>query len=339
VRIALTGGGTGGHVYPALEVGRLARDRGAELVYLGSERGMESKVAAANGIEFHGFQAEPLWSLTTVRGWRSLAKLLQARRDARRWLSNHPVDAVFSTGGYSAGPVMAAARSLKIPYVVHEANSVPGRANRMFAKGAKAFTSVFRATATVIPGTIRTGQPIRRELREAAQSKPPSGHPPKILVTGGSQGAAALNEMALSLNVDAAVTLVCGPKNFEALRSRAGSVDLRAFLSADEMAEAYQAASLVIGRSGGSCAEFAAFRLPSVLVPLPTSADDHQRVNAREFSAMRAAVVVEQANPVDFEAAVTGWLNDPERVATARHNLEEWDCPHATADIVNLLLQ
>jgi UDP-N-acetylglucosamine--N-acetylmuramyl-(pentapeptide) pyrophosphoryl-undecaprenol N-acetylglucosamine transferase len=209
----------------------------------------------------------------------------------------------------------------------------------MFAGGAKAFTSVFRATATVIPGTVRTGQPIRRELREAALAVTKNDRPGKILVTGGSQGAAALNELVLSLKVDAEVTLVCGPKNYESLRSRAEGIDLRAFLSADEMAEAYRSAALVIGRSGGSCAEFAAFRLPSVLVPLPTSADDHQRVNAREFSAMRAAVVVEQANPVDFDSAVAGWLNDPERVATARHNLEEWDCPNATSDIVNLLFR
>ena len=151
MRIALTGGGTGGHVFPALEVGRAARDAGSELVYLGSHRGMERDLAGQAKIDFVGFAAEPLWSLKRARGWKSLVRLMQSRRAAKQWLRTQRVDVIFSTGGYAAGPVMGAARSLGIPYVVHEANSIPGRANRMFAAGAKAFTSVFRATATVIP--------------------------------------------------------------------------------------------------------------------------------------------------------------------------------------------
>jgi UDP-N-acetylglucosamine--N-acetylmuramyl-(pentapeptide) pyrophosphoryl-undecaprenol N-acetylglucosamine transferase len=232
---------------------------------------------------------------------------------------------------------MGAARSLGIPYVVHEANSIPGRANRMFAAGAKAFTSVFRATATVIPNTVRTGQPIRRELRLAAQeasTEPRRG----ILVVGGSQGAQAINEAILGLNMDVPITLVAGAKNFEALLPRATRIDLRAFLAADEMAEAYRSAELVIGRSGGSCAEFAAFRTPSILVPLPSSADDHQRVNARELVSIAGASLLEQADLGQLREVIDGWLADDSRRQQARHNLENWDCPNATEDILKILM-
>ena len=337
MQIALTGGGTGGHVFPALEIGRAAREAGADLVYLGSQRGMERNLAGQAQIEFVGFAAEPLWSLKTARGWKSLVSLVQARREAKQWLRANPVDAVFSTGGYAAGPVMGAARSLGIPYVVHEANSIPGRANRMFAPAAKAFTSVFRATAKVIPNTVRTGQPIRRELREAANLR--SDEPRQgILVVGGSQGAQAINEAILALKMDVRITLVAGAKNFEGLKPRASGIDLRAFLAADEMASAYRSAELVIGRSGGSCAEFAAFRTPSILIPLPSSADDHQRVNARELVGIAGASLLEQSDLAQLPAVIDGWLTDDARREQARHNLENWDCPNATADILNLLL-
>ncbi len=337
MRIALTGGGTGGHVFPALEIGRAAREAGADLVYLGSHRGMERDLAGPAQMEFVGFAAEPLWSLKTARGWKSLISLIQARREAKQWLRANPVDAVFSTGGYAAGPVMGAARSLGIPYVVHEANSIPGRANRMFATSAKAFTSVFWATAKVIPTTVRTGQPIRRELREAANMR--SDEPRKgILVVGGSQGAQAINEAILALKIDVPITLVAGAKNFDGLKSRASGIDLRAFLAASEMAAAYRSAELVIGRSGGSCAEFAAFQIPSILVPLPSSADDHQRVNARELVSIAGASLLEQSDLAKLPAVIDGWLTDDARREHARHNLENWDCPNATADILNLLL-
>jgi len=298
---------------------------------------MERDLAGQAKIDFVGFAAEPLWSLKTARGWKSLVRLMQSRRAAKQWLRTQRVDVIFSTGGYAAGPVMGAARSLGIPYVVHEANSIPGRANRMFAAGAKAFTSVFRATATVIPNTVRTGQPIRYELRQAAQAASTETSR-GILVVGGSQGAQAINEAILGLNIDVPITLVAGAKNFEALLPRATRIDLRAFLAADEMAEAYRSAELVIGRSGGSCAEFAAFRTPSILVPLPSSADDHQRVNARELVSIAGASLLEQADLSQLREVIDGWLADDSRRQHARHNLENWDCPNATEDILKILM-
>lgn len=336
MRLVLTGGGTGGHIYPALEVGRLAAERGASLRYLGSLRGQEGALAARVGIPYQGFGSEPLWSLKTPKGWRAAARLVRATRDAKRALRTDRPDAVFSTGGYSAAPVVAAARSLGVPYVVHEGNSIPGRTTRMFAPAAAAVCCTFRTTEARLPRAVRTGHPIRRELREAASHREET---PLVVVVGGSQGARFLNEGV----PPAARTIpslrwlhATGPANYGEFKDRAfEGYEIVPFIEADRLAHAYAHARLAVARSGSTLAEFAAFRLPSVLVPLPSSADDHQRVNAREFEAMGAATLVEQDGG-DLEGAIRAWQDEPRRKA-AHCALAEWDVPDATARLVSII--
>lgn len=336
--IVFTGGGTGGHIYPALEIARTAREHGADLSYLGSFRGQESKLAEAAGIEFQGFPSEPLYSLRTRRGLTALMRLLKASALARAYLKLHPPEAVFSTGGYSAAPVMQAAKSLGLPLFIHEANSIPGRANRRFAPTCRAFTCVFRKTQEVIPNALRLGQPIRRELREAAAGIE-GRERSMLLVTGGSQGAQFLNDAvpkALKLLPEPPKTLIAaGPGNSVRHDLPADVLTSVPYLDSVDMAKAYARAGLAIGRSGGTLAEYAAFRIPSILIPLPTSADDHQLYNAGEFESMGAAITVEQANagPECLAEAIDGWLGDPARRQKAAAALAEWDRPSAAQDI------
>jgi UDP-N-acetylglucosamine--N-acetylmuramyl-(pentapeptide) pyrophosphoryl-undecaprenol N-acetylglucosamine transferase len=375
LRLIVTGGGTGGHVYPALEVARLAGERGAELLFLGSIRGQEGKLCEQRGMLFKGFPAEPLYSLRTPRGWRALSRLLRARKMARAHLAAARPDVVFSTGGYSAGPVLAAARSLGIPYVIHDGNSVPGRSNRMFGRGAKAFLSTFYATERLYTDrpVVRTGQPIRKQLRDAASAHRQSGIretvmaeallegevtgtagvPPTnedleratILVLGGSQGSAYLNEAvptaisAMEIAVD--VIHASGPTNFAETSARVKGLSLEnyrvePYLDAEAITDAYCRADLVVCRSGGTLAELAMFGLPSVLVPLPSSADDHQHYNALEFEEMKAAVEASQeAAPYSKTThAIRAWLSNSKAREEARHKLKEWDVPDATERIV-----
>ncbi|HWA82489.1 MAG TPA: UDP-N-acetylglucosamine--N-acetylmuramyl-(pentapeptide) pyrophosphoryl-undecaprenol N-acetylglucosamine transferase, partial [Fimbriimonadaceae bacterium] len=306
MRLVVTGGGTGGHVYPALEVARLGKERGAELLYLGSLRGQEGKLCDERGILFKGFPSEPLFSLRSARGWKSLSKLMSARKMAKRHLATARPDVVFSTGGYSAGPVLAAAKALGIPYVIHDGNSVPGRANRMFGKDAKAFLATFFATERFYKErpVTRTGHPIRKQLREAAEgARPKESGRLTILVLGGSQGSAYLNEAvptAISaVEVDANVIHAAGPTNFAETSARVKGLGLEnyrvePYLVSEQIADAYREADLVVCRSGSTLAELAVFGLPSVLVPLPTSSENHQLHNAREFEAMEAATISEQ---------------------------------------------
>lgn len=351
MKILISGGGTGGHTYPALEIARAARDGGDQVVFFGSQRGMEGAAAEAAGIPFQAFPAEP------ALGWRGLFRLWRVIRPVKQAMRREAPDVVFATGGYAAAPVMAAARSLRIPYAIHEANSVPGRTNRMFAGRAFRITGPFRTTAeTFAKRFARDGQPIRASLRAAATE--PSINPDTILVVGGSQGSQYLNETVPEAAAMAGwqkVLHLTGPRHLETTQDRIAklglspSYQLRAYLSADEMADAYRSARVVIGRSGGSCAEFALFGLPSVLVPLPTSADHHQFYNAIEFARMEAAEVlwaggsqtampatdvdVKVGIPEHIVAAVARWDDEQSR-SRAVQNLRDWDIPDATERIL-----
>jgi UDP-N-acetylglucosamine--N-acetylmuramyl-(pentapeptide) pyrophosphoryl-undecaprenol N-acetylglucosamine transferase len=339
LKLVLTGGGTGGHIYPALEVGQMAAEQGAELRYFGSLRGQESAICGRLGIPFVGFASEPLWSLKTPRGWQAAIRLLRATGEAKRAFRADRPDVVFSTGGYSAAPVMAAARSLRIPYVIHEGNSMPGRTTRMFAPRAAAVACTFKTTIGRLPGAVRTGHPVRRELRAAALRR---AETPLVVVVGGSQGARFLNQ-----GVPEAARQVpglswlhaSGTGQFEEFRDAAKGIEgyeLVPYIEADRLADAYAHAMLAVARSGSTLAEFAVFRLPSVLVPLPTSADDHQRFNAREFAEMGAAILCEQDGG-NLGQAILEWTEDPARRVAAQKALSEWDIPDATARLASII--
>ncbi len=345
--LVVTGGGTGGHVYPALEVARAMAERDAEILYLGSVRGHERLICEELAIPFRGFGSRPLHSLKSARGWASLVALLRATQQAKTVLRNCRPDAVFSTGGYSAAPIMQAAKSLRIPLAIHESNSVPGRSNRMFAKTAVGFTCTFRSTVERVKGAIRTGQPIRRELREAAaQPRPGDGAEPLVLCLGGSQGSQFLNGImpgaASELGGRARFLLATGRGNFEEVRRQAaatGGLALAPYLETGALVEAYSKASVAVARSGGTVAEFALFGLPSVLVPLASSADNHQLRNAEEFVGFGGASLLEQkeATSKTLAAAIDRWLSSAELREAAQTALKEWDVPDATERIAEIV--
>ncbi|MBC8065016.1 MAG: UDP-N-acetylglucosamine--N-acetylmuramyl-(pentapeptide) pyrophosphoryl-undecaprenol N-acetylglucosamine transferase [Chlorobia bacterium] len=350
MKLIVTGGGTGGHIYPALEIAKHARAHGDEVSYFGSVRGQEGKASERENFPFQGFPSQPLYSLRSLRGLKSAMALLKARGLARAALKLANPDAVFSTGGYSAGPVVSGARSLGIPYLIHEANSVPGRSNLIFAKEARAFTTLFKSTERFAPEVRcqRVGQPVRSELRSAVGKRSPE--PDLVLCIGGSQGSEFLNgcvprAFAGSQLLAVRLLIASGPKNFETTQKVVTGlgigdrVTVWPYLETDEMLDAYCRATVVIGRSGGTLAELAMFGIPSVLVPLPTSAGDHQLHNAEEFVDMNASILLNQADatPSAVSDAVAGWLGDAGRLESAQIALHAWDLPDATETIYGLL--
>lgn len=347
LQVVITGGGTGGHVYPALEVARTLAERGAGIRYLGANRGQEGPICRERGIEFQGFASRALYSLRTPRGWGSLYLLLKATGSAKKALRERRPDAVFSTGGFSAAPIVAAARSLGIPYAIHETNSVPGRSNRMFASKAAAVTCTFKSTVDILPGAIRTGQPIRRELREAAKEPRTERAGDLVVVIGGSQGSEFLNTVVPRvpsfLRERCEILLATGRGNFDRVFSENREVSglrLAPYLETAEIVDAYRNASIAVARSGGTVAEFALFGLPSVLVPLPTSADNHQLRNAREFVELGGAILVEQkdASPEALAEAIDHWLGSRDLRTRAAASLMQWDVPDATDRIADVVI-
>lgn len=301
-----------------------------------------------------GFPSEPVFSLKTVRGMKALLNLYRASGMARKALVEIKPAAVFSTGGYSSAPVVRAARSLGIPYVLHEANSVPGRSIKLFAQGAKAVAVTFKRSEKEFPGCkiVRTGMPVRKELREmaSAPNKPQTtSQHPLAFVFGGSQGSKFLNETMPSiarLMADDSIDWLhsTGPKNIDGVKKEVQALGLEhytcePYLQGTAMGQAYQYATVVICRSGGSLAELAVFGLPSVLVPLPSAAGNHQYYNAKEFSDMGAAIVQteDQFEPNQFASSIREWIGSPIRREKARTALRAWDIPDATERIVALV--
>jgi UDP-N-acetylglucosamine--N-acetylmuramyl-(pentapeptide) pyrophosphoryl-undecaprenol N-acetylglucosamine transferase len=353
VRLIVTGGGTGGHVFPALELARTALDKSVYVAYFGSHRGQEGAVCKAHGIPFVGFPSEPIYSLRSLRGLKALVSLARARKLARRELQSIVPDVVFSTGGYSSAPVVSAAESLGIPVVIHEQNSVPGRTNKLLAQRSFAVATTFHSAAQHFSGcnVVRTGLPVRRELRRLAEAGREQDLMPLILAVGGSQGAQAINEAVLG----AAQRMVklalhwlhlTGKNHFQSVYpsfEKLGlkdSYDVKPFLDGDEMGMAYQRASLAVCRAGASTlAELAAFRLPSVTVPYPHAFADHQAHNAKEFEVMGATSIVRQdeLHPSSLEDKLVEWLNSAEKREHASRALAEWDAPDASERIFELV--
>jgi len=358
LKIVVTGGGTGGHVFPALEVALGAKARGWQVEYFGSERGQERSACGKAMMPFTAFPAEPVVKPLSPRGIRSISNLLKATKLAIQAFESRRIEAVFATGGYSAAPILNAAKKLGIPIVIHEQNSVPGRTNRLMSRHAKAVCTVFHAAAKHFPGGLvhRTGMPIRSQLRDSAQGRLPLGTPPDstapiVLVMGGSQGSAALNDIALSTAVRMATTEVqwlhvSGLGHFEStmnsLKKMAVRSDYRvkSYLEADELSEAMFNCALAVCRSGaGTLAELAAFRKASVLVPYPFAFAQHQLHNAQEFAGMGAAEIIAQDDltPATLEARIHAWLTDQDGMRSAAKALAEWDVPNAVEEILGII--
>jgi UDP-N-acetylglucosamine--N-acetylmuramyl-(pentapeptide) pyrophosphoryl-undecaprenol N-acetylglucosamine transferase len=356
VRLLFTGGGTGGHVYPALECALGAKARGHEVQYWGSLRGQESAACGRVEMAFQGFESGPVYRLSSLRGIKSLLTLMKSTNAVVREMEGMGVDGVFATGGYAAAPVLNAARKLKVPLVVHEQNTEPGRTNLIMSRYAKVVCTAFHGSARHFSQdkVRRVGMPIRRELRESAGQgrllQSGSGFP-QVLVMGGSQGSQALNDMALSTAVRMGAEKVrwmhlTGLSHFESTMSsldRLGvksGYEIKSYLHAQEMADALFGCDVAVCRSGaGTMAELAAFRKPAVLVPYPAAFHDHQFFNAKEFADMGAAEIIRQEDldSSGLESRILSWLYDTDKQAVAREKLAEWDVPDAVERILDII--
>ncbi len=316
-RILLTGGGTGGHIFPLVAIAQELRARGLtqHIAWAGRPQGMERDLVAGYAWPYYAVAATPLRrgeALGLPRAaWRNAAGVLQAVK----LLGQLRPDLVIGSGGYVSAPVYAAARLRGIPYVLLESNAVLGVANRWFADGARAIFAAFplRGKQPRAPLFV-TGNPVRREFMTDTPAPLPDAWrgKPLLLVTGGSQGAAILNR-CLAEQVDALhdaypdlrLVLVAGTREAEALQQRLAGRDwLQVLPFTRELPALLRAASLVVSRAGAmTLCELAFCGVPAVLVPLPSAAEDHQSENARAFAADGRAMVVAQ-RPGDDAATV-----------------------------------
>lgn len=327
--IVVTGGGTGGHLYPALSVAEALRALApnAPMLFVGREAERDRREAEGRGLPFFGLNLQGLKRKLTLANLKAVWLAFSGVARCLSAMKRMPKGVVFGVGGYVSAPAMAAGKLLGWKTALHEQNAVPGLVNRMMAPRCDAVYVTYEETRKYIPGVEckAFGFPLREEMLKQRRESQTAGHerPFTILVIGGSQGAKRLTEACLqafermSAQGRAFEALVqTGERNLDWAMSlpRPACVTLTPFI--DDMASAYQRANAVVSRAGsGSLSEIALWGLPSVLVPYPFASENHQSANANAFAEAGAALVMEEKDlrAEALAGALCGLMDDPQR--------------------------
>jgi len=332
LRVMIAGGGTGGHVIPALAIGRELRDaHGAEVRFIGTARGIETRLVPEAGFRLELVRSGQLKNVSLATRLRTMLDLPVGVARCVSLMRAFKPDVVVGVGGYASGPAMIAAILLRLPTMAYEPNAVPGMTNRLVGKRVRAAAVNFAQTAQYFRNAEVTGVPVRPEIFVLPE-RPVGAAPnlaPRLLVTAGSNGAQVFNEtmpliVAQLLEEVQGLTIVhqAGPRRLEETReayAKSGADASRwaveAFLT--DMPAQYAAADLVLARSGSTVAELCAAGKPSLLVPFAAAADDHQRKNAEVLVEAGAAAMLLQRDvtPETLRTALVALLSDGPRRA------------------------
>ena len=347
----MAGGGTGGHVFPLLAVARALRGLlpEVELVFIGTDRGIESEVVPAAGFRLELMSTLPFRGGGLGQASRGLYSVARSLPRARALFKEHAPRAVFSAGGYAAVPIALAARLARVPLALMEPNATPGLANRLVGPVAKRVYTAFEETRRFFPAATieRTGLPLRPGFEPSPYARTERAQPLRVLVLGGSQGARSLNQLvapALSqVKVPLSIVHQVGKGNLAELRQRYAELrrpgaSVIEFI--EDMPSAIASADLVVSRAGGGAiAELCAVGRPSILVPLPHSGN-HQLHNAEAIEKAGAALCVPtpDANVDGLSALVTELANDPKRLRLMAERALEWGRPQAAERVARDLL-
>jgi UDP-N-acetylglucosamine--N-acetylmuramyl-(pentapeptide) pyrophosphoryl-undecaprenol N-acetylglucosamine transferase len=358
MRVLIAAGGTGGHIYPGIAVAKeiLRRDPRSEIRFVGTARGLETKLVPQAGFELLVIESAGLKSVGAIARARGLAILPKSFSAARRLLREFRPDVVIGAGGYVSGPVLLTAALMNLPTLVMESNALPGWTNRVLARFVDKAAVSFEASLRFFRGKgVVTGNPVRREFFEIpARSRDTSRF--TVLVFGGSQGAHAINRALVAAlpqlepvrNV-LRITHQTGEADFENVREaylNAGwdeQADVRRYI--DDMVASFAAADLVICRAGATTtAELIAAGKAAIMVPFPFAADDHQTRNAEALVAEGAAKMILQQDLSGERLAkeIVRLVNQPEtvtRMQEASRKLARGDAAAAAVDLIQELAE
>jgi len=315
MRVVLTGGGTGGHIYPALAIGREISDRqpGSSLLYIGTSRGLEGRIVPEQGIAFENITITGFRRSLSLENVKTVMRFLQGVRRSKELLRKFKPDVVVGTGGYVCGPVVYAASRLGIPTLIHEQNVLPGLTNKFLSRYVDGVAVSFKESEKQFakcPNVVYAGNPcatrvLKADGRKGFESLGFAPGTPFVLIVGGSGGARALNEAFVRMLPllgglpDVRFVFVTGERFYQetenavsrSFQGEAGRVKVLPYIG--NMPEVLAAASLYVGRAGASfLAEVTSLGLPSLLVPSPNVTNNHQEANARSLMNAGAADMI-----------------------------------------------
>ncbi|HSC33956.1 MAG TPA: undecaprenyldiphospho-muramoylpentapeptide beta-N-acetylglucosaminyltransferase [Thermodesulfobacteriota bacterium] len=347
MKVIIAGGGTGGHIFPAISVAEeiLKRSGTNEVLFAGTKKGLENELLTKRGFRVEHISAQGIKGKGVKKSIAALLSACKGVSDSMAMIKRFRPDVVLGVGGYVSGPMVLAASLRGVPTAICEQNSYPGLTNRILGRFVKKVFATFGESVGFFPRgkVVITGNPVRSDILNAVNPKDGSDSM-TILVFGGSQGAHKLNESvpeAISRlgRADIRVIHQTGDRDYETVKDAYAvrGIDARVLRFIDDMARAYGEADFVIGRSGaGTVAEITALGKPSLLVPYPFAANNHQLENARVLERSGAAVIVEDGNarPENLHAALTKLLRK-DKLTTMASNARSLGKPDAAARIVD----
>lgn len=352
--LMIAGGGTGGHVYPAIAIAQeyVARDPVRRAIFVGTERGLETKIVPKAGFPLELISAGGIKGIGGLDLIRNLARLPLGFVQGWRHIGRYRPSVVLGVGGYSSGPVLLAAALRRVPTLIHEANAFPGLTNRLLARFVRAVAVAFPDAGPRLrrEDAVTTGNPVRSEFFELGAQPHVPGARLRILVFGGSQGSRILNDtMSTALLFLAPlkdrVSLVhqTGVKDLERVAEayrQSAFADARVVPYLDPIAVEIAAADLVVCRAGAmTIGELAAIGRAAVLVPFAAATNNHQELNARAVERAGGAVVITESelSPERLAAAIRSLADAPERLERMSSAARALAAPRATKTIVDLI--
>jgi len=354
MKVLIAAGGTGGHIYPGIAVAKeiMRRDEMSEVWFVGTERGLETKIVPANGFELSLIESAGLKNVGLIGQIKGLLILPKSFLASRRLIKEFQPDVVVGAGGYVSGPVLLMASLMRVPTLVMDSNALPGFTNRRLAPFVtKAALTFEEAVKFFGKKGVVTGNPVRREFFDIQPKE--RGEKINLLIFGGSQGARIINNTMIDAlrylqNYKNRLQITHQTGESDALkieelykRSRWESADVRPYIS--DMVTEFAKTDLIICRAGAtSCAELAAAGKAAIMIPLPTAADDHQRKNAEALVKQGAARMVLQKdlNGESLAKEIVDLIESPEKITAmenAAKKMAKADAAEVTVDIIESL--
>jgi UDP-N-acetylglucosamine--N-acetylmuramyl-(pentapeptide) pyrophosphoryl-undecaprenol N-acetylglucosamine transferase len=337
MRLIIAGGGTGGHLFPGIAVAEefLARGAGNEVLFVGTERGIEARLLPKLGYRLELISASGMKGLGTTRKLMGAGRLLWGYAQSRKILKEFKPDLVLGVGGYASAPLVLAAKGMGIPRFIHEQNALPGITNKVLGRIANGIFISMPESASFFPEqkTTMTGNPIRKEILWSFHERTRlAGNGFSILVFGGSAGAHRINTALIEalphlerVRERLKITHQTGEKDLERVREgyreHGFHAEVKTFI--DDMSAAYGAADLVICRAGATTiAEVTACGKGCIFIPFPHAADDHQRKNAESLLKRDAGFMIleEELTGERLARQILSLMDQPERLADIEKN-------------------
>ncbi len=360
--IIISGGGTGGHIFPAIAIADGLKERlgnSVEILFVGAKGRMEMEKVPKAGYRIKGLNISGFQRSSSLKNLSFPIKLIGSLVKAGKIINSFKPDVAIGTGGYASGPLLYKAASKGIPSLILEQNSYPGITNKILAKKVSVICTAYEGMEKYFPEDkiVVTGSPVRKEIMELKPGKDEALeffglHKGKktLLVIGGSQGAKKIND-AVAGNIDEIVTgdvqLIwqTGKPSFEDAKRAAaaakfpGNITVKDFIYKMDMA--YAAADLVVSRSGAiAVAEIVSVRKPAVFIPLPSAAEDHQTHNAKVLSDKNAAILLKENDaPQKLAKLVADLLENNVKLEELKNNMGKFEKKDAVKEIVNIILK